>query len=272
MQLRRTLGIGLGLFAVAAFAVAQQAAAPKAPPTEDLPGGAAAPAALNLKTLKERSSYAIGADIGHGLKEQGVDLDVTILARGLADSLEGRKSLMCDKEIKETMIELQKLVETQHSEARAKLIERNKLLGEKNKVDGPAFLAENKKREGVKTLASGLQYKVLREGKGATPKLTDSVTTHYRGKLLDGTEFDSSYARGEPANFPVKGVIPGWTEALQLMKEGDKWQLYVPANLAYGERGAGLDIPPNATLIFDIELLKVEPGEAAPAPDEKAGR
>ena len=129
-----------------------------------------------------------------------------------------------------------------------------------------AFLAENKKREGVKTLASGLQYKVLREGKGSTPKATDSVITHYRGKLLDGTEFDSSYSRGKPATFPVKGVIAGWTEALQLMKEGDKWQLYIPADLAYGARGAGNDIPPNAVLIFDIELLKVLPNAAtAPA-------
>lgn len=266
MLLRRTLGIVVGLCAVAAFAVAQQGAAPKAPPTENLPaGGAAAPAASPLKSLKERSSYAIGADIGHGLKEQKLDLDPALLARGIADSLAGNKSLMSDKEIHETMVELQKLVDAQHKEAQAKIAEQTKKLGEKNKAEGTAFLAENKKREGVKTLASGLQYKVLKEGKGATPKPTDNVTTNYRGKFLDGTEFDSSYSRGEPAVFPVNRVIPGWTEALQLMKEGDKWQLFVPSDLAYGPRGFGNDIPPNATLVFEIELLKVQPGEAAPA-------
>jgi FKBP-type peptidyl-prolyl cis-trans isomerase FklB len=267
MHLRRTLGIGLGLIAVAAFAWAQQPPAPKAP-TEDLPGGgAAAPAASPFKSLKERSSYAIGIDIGRGLKEQSLDIDTALLARGIADSLAGNKSLMDDKEIHATMVELQGVVEARQKELRAKMVERNKKLGEKNKVDGPAFLAENKKREGVKTLASGLQYKVLREGQGTTPKATDSVTTHYRGKLLDGTEFDSSYSRNEPATFRVNQVIPGWTEALQLMKEGDKWQLFIPANLAYGENGAGNDIPPNATLIFDIELLKVLPGRGAvPAP------
>jgi len=255
MQLRRILGIGFGLFAVAAFALAQQPAAPKAPPAEDLPGGGAtAPAGSSLKSLKERSSYAIGVDIGQGLKEKSLDIDAALLARGISDSLAGNKSLMSDKEIKETMIELQKFVQSQ--------------LAAKNKKEGAAFLADNKKREGVKTLPSGLQYKVIKEGKGATPTANDTVTTHYRGKLLDGTEFDSSYANGGPATFQVKGVIPGWTEALQLMKEGDKWQLFIPAELAYGERGAGNDIPPNATLVFDIELLKVQSGHAA-APGEK---
>ena len=254
MHLRRILGIGLGLFAVAAFALAQQPAAPKAPPTEVLPGGAAAPAASPLKSLKERSSYAIGTDIGRGLKGQGLDVDPALLARGISDSLAGNKSLMSDKEIKETMVELQKSVQSQ--------------VAAKNKKEGAAFLAENKKREGVKTLPSGLQYKVIKKGKGATPTANDTVTTHYRGKLLDGTEFDSSYANGGPATFPVKGVIAGWTEALKLMKEGDKWQLFIPAELAYGEHGAGNDIPPNATLVFDIELLKVHAGPAA-APGEK---
>ena len=259
MYLRRTLGIGFGLVAVAAFALAQQPAAPKAPPTEDLPnGGAAAPAASSLKSLKERSSYAIGVDIGHGLKGQGLEVDTALLARGISDSLAGNKPLMSDKEIHDTMVELEKLVRAQQLDQRSKV-------AEKNKKEGDAFLAENKKREGVKTLASGLQYKVIREGKGATPKATDRVTTHYRGKLLDGTEFDSSYGRGEPATFPVNKVIAGWTEALQLMKEGDKWQLFIPGDLAYGPDGAGKDIPPNATLVFDIELLKVLPG---PGPEE----
>ncbi len=217
MHLRRILGIGLGLFAVAAFALAQQPAAPKAPPAEVLPGGATAPAASPLKSLKERSSYAIGADIGRGLKGQGLDVDPALLARGISDSLAGNKSLMSDQEIKETMIELQKLVQAQAKDMAEKL-------AVKNKKEGAAFLAENKKREGVKTLPSGLQYKVIKKGEGTTPTANDTVTTHYRGKLLDGTEFDSSYANGGPATFPVKGVIPGWTEALKLMKEGDKWQ------------------------------------------------
>lgn len=261
MRFRRTFGIGLGLVAIAAFAWAQQ---PAARPTETLPaGGAAAPAASNLKSLKERSSYAIGIDIGRGLKEQGLDIDMATLARGVSDSLDGNKSAMSDKEIHDTMLELQKVVSARQMAVRSKV-------ADKNKKEGEAFLAENKKREGVKTLPSGLQYKVLREGKGATPKATDTVTTHYRGKLLDGTEFDSSYARGEPATFAVKGVIPGWTEALQLMKEGDKWQLFIPADLAYGAHGAGSDIPPNATLVFDIELLKVTPGAAGT--QEKIGR
>jgi FKBP-type peptidyl-prolyl cis-trans isomerase FklB len=131
----------------------------------------------------------------------------------------------------------------------------------KNKAEGEKFLADNKKKEGIKTTASGLQYKVITAGTGKTPKATDTVKTHYRGTLINGTEFDSSYKRGEPAEFPVNGVIKGWTEALQLMKEGAKWQLFIPSELAYGERGAGRDIGPNSTLIFDIELISVKAGQ-----------
>jgi len=131
-------------------------------------------------------------------------------------------------------------------------------LSEKNKADGEKFLAENAKKAGVKVLPSGLQYKVITTGTGKSPKATDTVTTQYKGTLIDGTEFDSSYKRGEPATFPVSGVIPGWTEALQLMKEGAKWQLFLPPNLAYGERGAGRDIGPNSTLIFEVELISVK--------------
>jgi len=136
--------------------------------------------------------------------------------------------------------------------------EETKKLGEKNRKEGEAFLAANKKKEGVKTLASGLQYKVIKPGTGKKPKSTDTVTTHYRGTLIDGTEFDSSYNRGQPATFPVHGVIPGWTEALQLMEEGAKWQLFIPSKLGYGERGAGQAIGPNATLIFEVELVSVQ--------------
>jgi FKBP-type peptidyl-prolyl cis-trans isomerase FklB len=139
-----------------------------------------------------------------------------------------------------------------------KQAERTKQLAEKNKKEGEAFLAANKTKEGIKTLPSGLQYKVIKEGTGKTPTAEDTVVTNYRGTLTDGTEFDSSYKRGQPATFPVKGVIPGWTEALQLMKEGSKWELFIPSNLAYGEQGAGGVIGPNAALIFEIELISVK--------------
>jgi FKBP-type peptidyl-prolyl cis-trans isomerase FklB len=158
---------------------------------------------------------------------------------------------LSEQEIRETMAVFQK-------EMMARQEELSKKLGEKNKKEGDVFLAENKKKDGVKTLPSGLQYKVVKAGTGKKPKLTDTVTTHYRGTLIDGTEFDSSYRRGQPATFPVNGVIPGWTEALQLMEEGAKWELFIPSNLAYGERGAGRDIGPHATLIFDIELITIQ--------------
>ena len=219
----------------------------------------------NFKTFKEQSSYAIGVDIGRGLKMQGADIDSGLLAKGLADGMGGGKSLLTDKELSETLGQFQR-------EAAAHAQEMMTKLADKNKKEGAAFLAENKKKEGVKTTASGLQYKVLKEGKGATPRPTDMVTTHYRGTFLDGTEFDSSYRRNEPAKFPVKGVIKGWTEALQMMKVGDKWQLFIPSELAYGERGMGEDIPPNATLVFEIELLDAKPPAAGggnlPAPKE----
>ena len=159
--------------------------------------------------------------------------------------------LLTEQEIREITTAFQK-------EMMAKQEELNKKLGEKNKKEGEVFLAENKKKEGVKTLPSGLQYKVIKAGTGKKPKLTDTVTTNYRGTLIDGTEFDSSYRRGQPASFPVNGVIPGWTEALQLMEEGAKWQLFVPPNLAYGDRGAGRQIGPNATLIFEVELISIQ--------------
>ncbi|HEX3998297.1 MAG TPA: FKBP-type peptidyl-prolyl cis-trans isomerase [Pirellulales bacterium] len=257
--MRRTLGIGVGLLAVAAFTMAhaQQPAAQNGPPArEALPaGGAAAPTASPFKSLKDRSSYAIGVDVGRDFKQQGLDVDTTIVAQGIADSLAG-KTLMTDQEMHATMVELQRAIQSRQQE-----------LAEKSKKAGETFLAENKKREGVKTLPSGLQYKVLKQGTGATPKANDTVTTNYRGTLLDGTEFDNSAKHGGPATFSVNGVIPGWTEALQLMREGDKWQLFIPSDLAYGAHGAPPDIGPNSTLVFDIELLKVQPGQAAPAPN-----
>ncbi|MFZ2197202.1 MAG: FKBP-type peptidyl-prolyl cis-trans isomerase [Thermodesulfovibrionales bacterium] len=204
-----------------------------------------------LQTAREKQSYSIGADIGSKLKTQSIDIDTDLFSQGVKDAFSGGKLLMTEQEMKDTLTALQK-------ELMDKQTERNKQVGEKNKKDGEAFLSENKKKEGVKTLPSGLQYKVIKEGTGKTPKAEDTVVTNYRGTLIDGTEFDSSYKRGQPATFPVKGVIPGWTEALQLMKEGSKWELFIPSNLAYGERGAGGTIGPNAALIFEIELISVK--------------
>jgi FKBP-type peptidyl-prolyl cis-trans isomerase FklB len=200
-----------------------------------------------LKNQKDKMSYIIGMDIGNNLKKQSIDIDPAFLARGIKDALAGGKPLLTEKEMQETMAVFQKEMMAKQQE-----------VATKNKKEGEAFLVENKKKQGVKTLPSGLQYKVIKEGTGKKPKLGDTVTAHYWGTLIDGTEFDSSYKRGQPANFPVSGVIPGWTEALQLMGEGAKWQLFIPSNLAYGERGAGAGIGPNATLIFEIELISVQ--------------
>ena len=204
-----------------------------------------------LKDKKEKLSYVIGVDIGKALQKQGVPIDPEIVAKGLKDGMSGGKLLMSDQEIQETMMAFQK-------EMRAKQEEANKQIGEKNKKEGEIFLAQNKTKEGVTTLPSGLQYKVLKTGTGKKPKATDTVVTHYKGTLLNGTEFDSSYIRNQPATFKVNGVIRGWTEALQLMEEGAKWILYVPAALAYGDRGAGQQIGPNATLIFEVELISIQ--------------
>jgi FKBP-type peptidyl-prolyl cis-trans isomerase FklB len=205
-----------------------------------------------LKSLKEKISYCIGLNIGKGMKQEQVDIDLDTLLRGLKDGLSGARASMAEEEIKDTLMTFQKDME-------AKQEARLKADADKAQKEGEAFLAENKKKEGVKTLASGLQYKVIKAGTGkVSPKAADTVVTHYRGTLVDGTEFDSSIQRGKPAEFEVSKVIPAWTEALQLMKVGDKWQLVVPSALAYGERGAGRAIPPNATLIFEVELLEIK--------------
>lgn len=213
---------------------------------------AQAPAAkLNLDDPKVRVSYALGLNIGQGMKAQGVEIDMAALARGLGDALSGGKALLTEAQMVEVLENLQRDMMAKE-EASAKKV------GAANQAEGDAFLAANAKKEGVKTTKSGLQYKVVKAGSGPKPTAADTVQTHYEGRLIDGTVFDSSYKRGEPATFPVKGVIPGWTEALQLMTVGSKWQLYIPAKLAYGPRGAGDKIGPNATLIFDIELLAIE--------------
>ncbi len=216
-----------------------------------LSGAAFAADVPELKGDKEKISYSIGMDIGGNLKKGSVEIDPDMLAKGIKDSYGGGKTLLTEDQAREAIADFQKTL-------MAKKAEEMKKLSEKNKADGEKFLAENAKKEGVKSLPSGLQYREITPGKGKSPKATDTVTTNYKGTLIDGTEFDSSYKRGEPATFPVSGVIAGWTEALQLMKEGAKWELFIPPDLAYGDRGAGRDIGPNATLIFEVELISVQ--------------
>jgi FKBP-type peptidyl-prolyl cis-trans isomerase FklB len=257
------------VLSILAFVVSCAPAADK-PKTETKPdakaavkeAAKAADANSPLKTPADRISYSIGMNFGRNLKQAGLDVNVDILAQAMRDALSGGKVLMTDQEIRETMTGLQQ-------EMMAKETQRMKDAGEKNIKEGENFLAENKKKEGVVTLPSGLQYKVLKEGAGAIPKATDAVTVNYRGTFINDNEFDSSYKRGEPVSFPVTGVIAGWTEALQLMKVGSKWQLFVPAKLAYGEQGFPPAITPNATLIFEVELLGIENPPAAEKPEAK---
>jgi FKBP-type peptidyl-prolyl cis-trans isomerase FklB len=202
---------------------------------------------LTLKNQKEKISYIIGMDIGRNLKTQSADIDADILARGIKDAFSGGKPLLTEQEVHETMAAFQK-----------ELIAKQQALAEKNKKEVEAFLAEDKKKEGIVTLPSGLQYKVIKPDIGRKPKSTDTVTVHYRATLIDGTEFYNSYLRGQPEILAVKEVIPGLTEALTLMQEGVKWLVFIPPSLAYGERGVGGQNGPNATLIFEIELISIQ--------------
>ncbi len=208
-----------------------------------------------LKTQKDKVSYAIGMNVGTALHRQSVDVDPNLVRQGLEDALGGGKTLLSEDEAHTALADLQ-------NDIRKKQQEKMQQAGEANKKEGEAFLAANKGKDGVVTLPSGLQYKVLSAGKGAKPTASDSVVCNYRGTLINGTEFDSSYKQGKPVTFPVGGVIKGWTEALQLMPVGSKWQLFVPSDLAYGERGPSPDIGPNATLIFEVELLSIQPKDA----------
>ena len=214
------------------------------------PAAAATPAQQRpaLASNNEKASYIIGMNIGKSLHSDGVEIDYGPFMQGMKDALANAQPQLTQQEMRDVMTQFQKELQASH-DARAKAS------GEKNRKEGETFLAKNKRQPGVKTTASGLQYKVLKEGTGKVPTLADTVTANYRGMLLDGTEFDSSYKRGEPAHFPVTGVIAGWTEVLQLMKVGSKVEVFIPAQLAYGERGAGQQIGPNATLKFEIELL-----------------
>jgi FKBP-type peptidyl-prolyl cis-trans isomerase FklB len=204
-----------------------------------------------LKDQKDKESYSLGYQFGTSMKMQGVDINLDVYTAAIRDALAGNKPQMSAEEMQSTVMGIRQRTAAAQQKAM-------KEQGEKNLAEGKAFLAENAKKQGVKTLPSGLQYKILSAGKGKTPKKSDTVTVHYRGTLIDGSEFDSSVSRGQPATFKVDGVIPGWTEALQLMKESDKWQLFIPAALAYGERGAPPRIPPQSTLIFEVELISVQ--------------
>jgi len=208
-------------------------------------------APLTLTTQKDKMSYAIGMNIGQSMKKDSLEIDPNIFLRGMTDAMSGGKLLMTDDDAKVVLTALRAEV-TKKKEAEAEHI------SEANKQAGQQFLAANKTKAGVVTLPSGLQYRILKEGTGPKPTATDTVVCNYRGTLIDGTEFDSSYKGGQPATFAVNQVIKGWTEALQLMPVGSKYQLFVPADMAYGERSPAPEIGPNSTLIFDVELLSIE--------------
>jgi len=203
-----------------------------------------------MQSLEQKVAYGIGLNIGMSLKQDGIDVDPELIAAGIKDALTGAEPKLDPQQLQAAMMQFQQQMQAKQAEAQA-------ASGEDNMKKGQAFLKENAEAEGVKTTDSGLQYKVIEAGDGPKPKAEDKVTTHYRGTLIDGTVFDSSYERGEPVSFPVNGVIPGWTEALQMMPVGSKWKLFIPAELAYGERGAGQAIGPNETLIFEVELLGI---------------
>ena len=238
---------------------APPAASGQSAPTQ--PSAAAAtPNIPGLPTQKDQVSYAIGMNIGKGLARESISVDPNVILQGLKDAMAGGKLLMTDDQAQQTLMQLQMQVREQEDAKR-------KQQSVDNGKAGEAFLAKNKTQPGVVTLPSGLQYKIIKEGTGPKPTINDVVTCNYKGTLLDGKEFDSSYKRGEPATFPVKGVIKGWTEALQLMPVGSKFQLWLPPDLAYGEHGAGADIGPNETLAFEVELISVKPPEQKAPPE-----
>ncbi len=240
---------------VAKSSQAPGAGTQKAPPAK--PGQPAKPKSqspLVLKTDKDKVSYALGMNLGANLKRDSIDIDTAILVRALKDTVAGGKTLLTESEARAALTQLQ-------TQVRGKQMEKMKLAGEVNKKEGDSFLAANKTKDGIVTLPSGLEYKILTQGAGPKPAATDTVVCNYRGTLINGTEFDSSYKRGQPATFPVTGVIKGWTEALQLMPVGSKWQLFLPAELAYGERGPSPEIGPNSTLVFEVELLSIQAKE-----------
>jgi FKBP-type peptidyl-prolyl cis-trans isomerase FklB len=257
----------LGLFAWGARAQQAPAKAPSAAPPAKAPAAASGQAAAGqppatgstFKTQKEKLSYAIGMEMGKGVKTQGIDVDPNVLMQGLKDALTDAKPQMSEDELKQVITALQQ-------EIRQKQMQAQEAAAVENKTKGDAFLAANAKKDGVVALPDGLQYKIMTTGQGKKPVESDTVMCNYKGTFVDGTEFDSSAQAGKPVPFEVKNVIPGFKEVLQLMPVGSKWQVFVPSNLAYGERGAGGVIGPNATLIFEIELVSIEgPERTQPA-------
>jgi FKBP-type peptidyl-prolyl cis-trans isomerase FklB len=222
------------------------------------PGTAAAP--LALTTQKQKASYAIGVNIGKGLHRDGVDVDSALIRRGIQDGIAGGKLALTDEEMKTALTALS-------ADLKKKADAETAAVGETNKKEGEAFLAANKSKDGVQSLPDGLQYKVLTAGNGPKPTAADTVVCNYKGTLINGTEFDSSYKRGQPVTFPVGQVIKGWTEVLQMMPTGSKWEVYIPSDLAYGPQGPGRGpIGPSQTLVFEIELLSIQPKGAATTP------
>jgi FKBP-type peptidyl-prolyl cis-trans isomerase FklB len=248
----------------ATTSTAPAATTPKAPVKKIGTATKSAPAPLT--TRKQKFSYALGMDIGTkvggSLKQQSVEVDPALVSQGLKDAMAGSKTRLTQDEAQAVLKEVQTEVGKQRQEKMA-------AAAAKNKTEGDTFLAANKGKQGVVTLPSGLQYKILTAGTGPKPAATDTVVCNYRGTLIDGKEFDSSYKRGQPATFGVSQVIKGWTEALQLMPVGSKWQLFIPSTLAYGERGAGADIGPDSTLIFEVELLSIQDKSKDEKKDDK---
>ncbi len=272
--MRIVLSIVLSTFLLLgqAMAAEQQKAIPKASNQKEK-SAIAEPgkSKTGLKTQKEKLSYTLGYDVGRRMKQNSVEMDTEIFVKALKEGLAGVESALTEEEMRAALQPLQEEMKARRAEEMKKRTEMNKELGEKNKAEGAAFMAENAKKDGVVTLPSGLQYKIIKEGTGKTPKNTDTVEVNYRGTLINGNEFDSSHKRGQPATFGVDKVIKGWTEALQLMKEGSQWTVYIPSELAYGERGAGNMIGPNQFLVFDVELLSVKepPSEQKPPAEQK---
>lgn len=259
-----------GLLAGAASAQQAPAKSPSAAPPAKAPAPAQAPASKapaaqapaqesTFKTEKEKVSYAIGMEMGKGVKAQGIDIDPAILTQGLKDALSDAKPQMSELELRQVITSLQQ-------EIRQKQMQAQEAAAVENKTKGEAYLAENAKKPGVVALPDGLQYKVISTGQGKKPAENDTVLCNYKGTFIDGTEFDSSTQAGKPVPFEVKNVIPGFKEVLQMMPVGSKWQVVIPASLAYGERGAGNVIGPNATLVFEIELVSIQDTPPAPAP------
>jgi FKBP-type peptidyl-prolyl cis-trans isomerase len=241
--------IFLALMLMFRVAVAQEKKDVPLPPklTDDVSSAAKSAAGIPALTTREQKfSYALGMTMGHNLNKQSIDANPNLVAQGLKDAMAGGKTRLTEDEAKAVLAEVQNDVRKQQQEN-----------AQQAEQEGEAFLAANTEKEGVATLPSGLQYKILRYGTGPKPSASDSVVCNYRGTFINGKEFDSSYKRGQPATFPVNAVIKGWTEALQLMSVGSKWQLFVPASLAYGERGAGTEIGPNTTLLFEVDLLSI---------------